>query len=74
LPSKVEPPKVKLEGWGNNALKVTLTNLQRKERERINMNLSAQRHGTLYRFEEILHTYQEVRGGMETRSKDRGYA
>jgi hypothetical protein len=34
------------------------------------MNLSTQRHGTLYRFEEILHTYQEAQGGMETRSTD----
>ncbi len=58
MPSKVEPPKVKLEGWGDNALKVTLADLQRKEREITNMNLSTQRHGTLYIFEKILHMYQ----------------
>jgi hypothetical protein len=36
------------------------------------MNLSTQRHGILYRFEKILHTYQKVRG-MKTRSIDKGY-
>ncbi len=37
------------------------------------MNLSTQRHGTLYIFEKILHTYQEAEGGMETRSIDIGF-
>jgi len=36
------------------------------------MNLSTQRHGTLYIFEEILHTYQEAEGGMEMRSTNKG--
>jgi hypothetical protein len=35
------------------------------------MSLSTQRHGALYRYKEILYTYQEVHGGMETRSIDR---
>jgi hypothetical protein len=36
------------------------------------MSLSTQKHGALYRSEEILYTYQEVHRGMETRSIDRG--
>jgi hypothetical protein len=45
--------EVELEGWGDNAPKVTPTNLQRKEHEKVEMNLSTQRHGTLYIYEEI---------------------
>jgi len=37
------------------------------------MNLSTQRDGILYKFKEILHTYQEIHGGMETRSINRSY-
>jgi len=29
------------------------------------MNLSTQRHGTLYMFKEILYIYQEIHGGKE---------
>jgi hypothetical protein len=57
---RVEPLEVKLKGWGDNAFKGTLANLQEKERERLEISLSTQRHGTLYKYEEILHTYQEV--------------
>jgi len=38
------------------------------------MNLSTQIHGNMHKFEEILHTCQEVQGGMETRSIDKGSA
>jgi hypothetical protein len=54
---KVEPPKVEPEGSGDNALKVTLAYLQRKEQERTEMTLSTQRRGILFRSEEILYTY-----------------
>jgi hypothetical protein len=57
---RVEPLKVKLEGWGDNALKGTPTNLQWRKWERTKMSPSTQRHGTLYRSKETLHTYQEV--------------
>jgi hypothetical protein len=53
---KVEPPKVEPEGWEDNAFEVTPADLQRKEQERIEMNLSTQRHGILYKFKEILYT------------------
>jgi hypothetical protein len=36
------------------------------------MNLSTQIHGNMHKFEEILHTHQEIQGGMETRSIDKG--
>jgi hypothetical protein len=60
--------KVELEGWEDNAFKVTLIDLQQKEWERVEMSMSTQRHGTLYKSKEILHMYQEVQGGMEMRS------
>jgi hypothetical protein len=62
---------VEPEAWGDNALKVNPTNLQKKGTE---MSLSTQRHGTLYRSKEILHSYQEAQRGMETISIDRGSA
>jgi hypothetical protein len=71
---------VEPEAWGDNALKVNPTNLQKKgtgkkwELERAEMSLSTQRHGTLYRSKEILHSYQEAQRGMETISIDRGSA
>ncbi len=60
LSMRAEPLEVELEGWGDNALKGTLANLQEKEQERRKISLSTQRHGTLYRSKEILHTYKEV--------------
>jgi hypothetical protein len=60
--------KVELEGWGDNAFRVTLANLQQREWERVEMSMSTQRHGTLYRSKEILHMYQKLHGGMETKS------
>jgi len=35
------------------------------------MSLSTQRHGNLYKFEQMLHMHQKVRG-METRSMNKG--
>ncbi len=35
------------------------------------MNLSTQRHGTLYKYEEISHMYQKPQGGMEARSTNK---
>ncbi len=69
---KVEPLEVELKGWGKNAFKVPSIYLQQREQERTNMSMSTQRHGILYRSKEILHTYQEVQGGMETISIDKG--
>jgi hypothetical protein len=54
---KVEPPKVEPKGWGDNAFEVTPADLQRKEQEITEMSLSTQRHGVLYKSEEILYTY-----------------
>jgi hypothetical protein len=71
---KAKPPIVEPQAWGDNALKVTPTNLQKRELERAEMSLSTQRHGTLYRSKEILHSYQEAQRGMETISIDRGSA
>jgi hypothetical protein len=31
---RIEPPEVEPKGWGNNAIKVTLVDLQRREQER----------------------------------------
>jgi hypothetical protein len=50
------------------------TNLQWREHERINMSLSTQRHGNLHRSKKILLMLQEVQGGMEIRSTNRGSA
>jgi hypothetical protein len=60
--------KVELEGWGDNAFRDTPTNLQQREWESVKMSMSTQRHGTLYKSKEILHMYQEIHAGMETRS------
>jgi hypothetical protein len=68
-----KPPKVEPEGWENNAFKVYFANLQQREQERTWMNLSTQIHGTLYISKEILHTYQEAQGGMETTSTNIGF-
>jgi hypothetical protein len=57
LAMKAKPSKIEPEGWGDNAHKVTL---QWKEQEKIEMSLSTQRHGTLYRSKEISHMYQEA--------------
>ncbi len=35
---RVEPLKVESKGWGNNAFKITPTNLQQRKRERKKMN------------------------------------
>jgi hypothetical protein len=73
-PMRAEPLKVEPKEWGDNAIKVTLANLQHKERGRTYMNLSTQIHGNLHKFEEILHMHQEVQGGMERRSIGKGFA
>jgi hypothetical protein len=49
--------KVELEGWEDNAFRVTLIDLQQKEWEKVEMSMSTQRHGTLYKSKEILHMY-----------------
>jgi hypothetical protein len=54
------PPKVELKGWGNNVNKVALIDLQQRVEDKTNMSLSSQRHGKLYKFEEILHIHEEV--------------
>jgi hypothetical protein len=51
---------VEPEGWGNNANRVTPIDLQQKVQEITKMNLSSQRHGNLYKSEEILHVHEEV--------------
>jgi hypothetical protein len=51
---------VELEGWGNNPNRVTPTYLQQKIQEITKMNLSSQKHGNLYKSEEILHVHEEV--------------
>ncbi len=51
---RVEPSEVDLEGWGDNAIKVTLLDLQQRVWEVTKMSLSTQRHGNLYNFEEVL--------------------
>jgi hypothetical protein len=53
-PMRVEPSEVDLEGWGDNAIKVTLLDLQQRVWEVRKMSLSTQRHGNLYNFEEVL--------------------
>jgi hypothetical protein len=73
LPMRAKLPEVEPKKWGDNAPRVTPTNMQSKERERTKMNMSTQRHGILYRSKEISHMYQEVEGGMETRSIDKGF-
>jgi hypothetical protein len=57
LPMKVEPLEVKLEGWEDNVIKVTPTNLKQREWKRTNMSLSTQRHGNVYKCKEILHMH-----------------
>jgi hypothetical protein len=71
---KVKPLEIEPKGWGSNAIRVTIANLQQKEQGRTDMSLSTQRHGNLYRSKKILHTHQEVQKGMETRSTARGFA
>jgi hypothetical protein len=51
-------PKVEPKGWGNNAIKVTLVDLQQRLQERIGMNLSSQRHGNLHRSKKALHVHE----------------
>jgi hypothetical protein len=51
-------PKVETKGWENNAIKVTLVDLQQRLQERIGMNLSSQRHGNLYRSKEVLCVHE----------------
>jgi hypothetical protein len=69
----MEPSEVEPEGWGDNAIKVTLTYVQRREQEITKMSLSTQRHCNLYKYEEIIHMHQEVHGAMEIISIDRGF-
>jgi hypothetical protein len=57
---KAEPPKVEPKGWGDNAPKVTLANLQQREHEIIKMSISTQRHDILYISKLISHMHQEV--------------
>jgi hypothetical protein len=39
------------------------------------MNLSSQRHGNLYRFDqEVLHVHEEIYKGLEIRSTNKGSA
>ncbi len=57
LPMRVEPLKIEPKEWGDNALRGIL---QWRELEKIEMNFSTQRNGTLYRFEKISHMYQEA--------------
>jgi hypothetical protein len=74
LPMRPKPPKVEPKVWGNNVIRVTPIDLQHREQGRIEMSLSTQRHGNLYRSKEILHMHQQVHGGMETRSTYKSFA
>jgi hypothetical protein len=71
---KEKPPKVEPKGWGGNGIKVTPTDLQHNEREKIEMNMSTQRHGNLYKSKKILHMHYEIQKSMETRSTTKGSA
>jgi hypothetical protein len=51
---RVEPSEVDLERWGDNVIKLTLVDLQQRVWEITEMSLSTQRHGNLYKFEEVL--------------------
>ncbi len=51
---RAEPLEVDLKGWGDNAIMLTLVDLQRRVWEITEMRLSTQRHGNLYKFEEVL--------------------
>jgi hypothetical protein len=61
LSTRVEPLVVEPKGWGDNTFKGTLVPLQQRERERTKLSLSNQRHGTLYRPEEILHNIKKYK-------------
>ncbi len=52
IPAKVQP-----KGWGGNAIRDTLVDLQRKVHEKTKMNMSSWRHDNLYKFEEILYVH-----------------
>jgi hypothetical protein len=71
---KAKPSEVEPKEWGDNAINVTLANMQHKEWGKTYMNLSTLRHGHLHKFEEMLHMHQEVQGCMEIRSIDEGSA
>lgn len=71
---KVIPLEVELVGWGDNVIKVTPMNMQRKVHEKNKISLSSCRHGNLYRSEEVLCVHEEVQEGLEIKSTDRGFA
>jgi hypothetical protein len=71
---KVKCLEVEPKGWGNNAIIVTPTDLQQRVWERTLMNMPTHRHGSLYRYKEILQIHQEVQGGTKIRSIDLVFA
>jgi len=72
LPMKVELPEVtRRMGW--QCTQGYPHRSTKKGSERIKMSMSTQRHGTLYNSKRYHIHFQEVHGGMETRSIDRSF-